>query len=88
MKRHRMRKVTYSLPEELLERVRSVVQEGAAPSYSAFVQRALADGVTRAREAIIAESFLAASKDPEFLEDVDRALRDFNDSDGEEGRDR
>ena len=88
MTRQRMRKVTYSLPEELLDGVRSVVREGAAPSYSAFVQQALADGVSRAREALLAESFLQASRDPEFLEDVDRALRDFGNADDEEGRDR
>ena len=85
MTRQRMRKVTYSLPEDLLDGVRSVVQEGAAPSYSAFVQWALEYGVTRAREALLAEAFLEASRDHEFLEDVDRALRDFgNPDDGEE----
>jgi Arc/MetJ-type ribon-helix-helix transcriptional regulator len=83
-----MRKVTYSLPEDLLNGVRAVVHEGAAPSYSAFVQRALADGVTRAREALLADEFLKASQDPEFLEDVDRALQDFGDIDDVEGRDR
>jgi len=88
MTRQRMRKVTYSLPEELLDGVRSVVREGAAPSYSAFVQQALADGVSRAREALLAESFLQASQDPEFLEDVDRALSDFGNHDDEEGHDR
>jgi Arc/MetJ-type ribon-helix-helix transcriptional regulator len=83
-----MRKVTYSLPEDLLDGVRSVVREGAAPSYSAFVQQALADGVSRAREALLAESFLQASRDPKFLEDVDRALRGFGDSRDEGGNDR
>jgi len=83
-----MRKVTYSLPEDLLNGVRSVVREGAAPSYSAFVQRALADSVSRAREALLAEAFLSASQDPEFLEDVDQTLRDFGSSYDDEGRDR
>ena len=32
------RKVTYSLPEELIEDIACVVREGAAPSYSAFVE--------------------------------------------------
>lgn len=80
MTRQRMRKVTYSLPEELLDGVRSVVREGAAPSYSAFVQQALADGVSRAREALLAKAFLEASHDPHFLEDVDRILREFGSS--------
>jgi len=88
MTRQRMRKVTFSLPEDLLDGVRSVVREGAAPSYSAFVQQALAAGVSRAREALLAESFLQASRDPMFLEDVDRALRDFGDSCDERGNDR
>jgi Arc/MetJ-type ribon-helix-helix transcriptional regulator len=83
-----MRKVTYSLPEDLLDGVRAVVREGAAPSYSAFVQRALADGVSRAREGLLAEAFLDASQDQEFLEDVDRTLRDFGQPENGEGRDR
>ena len=87
MTRQRMRKVTYSLPEDLLDGVRSVVEEGAAPSYSAFVQRALAEGVSRAREALLAEAFLEASRDPGFLDDVDRTLREFGNSDEAEGRD-
>jgi Arc/MetJ-type ribon-helix-helix transcriptional regulator len=82
-----MLKVTYSLPEDLLDGVRSVVREGAAPSYSAFVQRALADGVNRAREALLAEAFLKASQDPDFLEDVNPTLRDFGNSYDVEGRD-
>ena len=85
MARNRMRKVTYSLPEELLEGVRSVVREGAAPSYSAFVERALADGVVRAREALLAEAFLNASRDPRFLDDVDRTMRVFGNSVDDEG---
>lgn len=85
MTRQRMRKVTYSLPEDLLDGVRSVVREGAAPSYSAFVQRALADGVVRAREALLAEAFLNASRDPGFLDDVDRTMRVFGNSGDDEG---
>jgi Arc/MetJ-type ribon-helix-helix transcriptional regulator len=88
MTRQRMRKVTYSLPEDLLDGVRAVVHEGAAPSYSAFVQRALADGISRAREALLAEAFLNASHDPEFLEDVNRTMREFGFPDQEEGTDR
>jgi Arc/MetJ-type ribon-helix-helix transcriptional regulator len=82
-----MRKVTYSLPEDLLAGVRSVVEQGAAPSYSAFVQQALAEGVNRAREALLAQAFLEASQDPEFLDDVNRSLRGFGDAEDAGGRD-
>ena len=87
MTRQRMRKVTYSLPEDLLDGVRSVVKEGAAPSYSAFVQSALADGVSRAREALLAQAFLNASQDPDFLEDVERSLRSIGEGEDNGGRD-
>lgn len=87
MTRQRMRKVTYSLPEDLLDGVRSVVEKGAAPSYSAFVQQALAEGVNRAREALLAQAFLEASRDQGFLDDVDRSLREFGKPEDAEGRD-
>lgn len=77
------RKVTYSLPDELLEQVRAVVSEGAAPSYSAFVERALTEEVRRAREKKLAEAFREAAEDPAFLADVDETMRDFRASDAE-----
>ena len=77
------RKVTYSLPEELLEQVRAVVSEGAAPSYSAFVERALTEEVRRAREKKIATAFREAAEDPAFLADVDETMREFRSSDSE-----
>jgi hypothetical protein len=73
----RLRKVTYSLPADLIDELREVVRNGAAASYSSFVERALAEGVSRAREAQLAEAFAEAGSDPAFLDDVDRALREF-----------
>ena len=79
-----VKKVTYSLPEELVEGIRAVVREGAASSYSAFVERALEEGVRRAREERLAEAFRQAGSDPAFLEDVEDAMRDFRDADAEQ----
>ncbi len=73
----RLQKVTYSLPVDLVEDVREVVRNGAAPSYSAFVERALKSGVLRAREAQLAREFAEAGSDELFLDDVERALRDL-----------
>lgn len=78
-----VKKVTYSLPEELVEGIRAVVREGAAPSYSAFVERALEEGVRRAREERLAEAFSQAGSDPAFLDDVEETMRDFRDADAE-----
>ena len=79
-----VKKVTYSLPEELVENIRAVVREGAAPSYSAFVERALEEGVRRAREERLADAFRQAGLDPAFLEDVEDAMRDFHDADADQ----
>ena len=81
MPARKLRKVTYSLPEALVEDVRSVVRDGAAPSYSAFVEEALADSVRRAHEERLAEAFQSAANDPEFLADVHQALSYFSDFD-------
>ena len=76
-------KVTYSLPRDLVDRVRSVVSEGAAPSYSAFVERALEDAVRREREDRLAEELQDAARDPLFLADVAEVSRDFRHVDAE-----
>ena len=69
------RKVTYSLPEDLVNEIAQVVREGAAPSYSAFVERALNLEVRRAREKALAEAFADAAADPDFLTDIDETMR-------------
>jgi len=77
------RKVTYSLPEELVESIASVVRDGAAPSYSAFVENALAEGVRNAREDALARAFSDAAADPDFLDDVEETSRVFHHIDAE-----
>ncbi len=81
MSGRRLRKVTYSLPEDLIDRVRWAVQAGAAPSYSAFVEQALSELVHRARERELAGAFRAAGADPDFLADVGCTLERFESGD-------
>ena len=76
-------KVTYSLPRDLIDDVRVVVREGAAPSYSAFVEDALRKAVRREREKLIAAEFEQAAKDPQFIADIDEAEKDFENADAE-----
>jgi len=77
------RKVTYSLPEDLVNGIAQVVREGAAPSYSAFVEEALSDAVESARERALAKAFADAAADPVFLDDVEAAMDDFRYADSE-----
>ncbi len=77
------RKVTYSLPEGLVNDIAQVVRDGAAPSYSAFVAEALSDAVNNAREQALARAFTDAASDPEFLADIDETMRAFRHVDDE-----
>lgn len=77
------RKVTYSLPGDLVDDIATVVREGAAPSYSAFVEEALAEGVRRAREDALSRAFKDAAEDPDFMDDVDETMQVFRSVDGE-----
>jgi Arc/MetJ-type ribon-helix-helix transcriptional regulator len=79
-------KVTYSLPEELVDQVRLVVRDGAAPSYSAFVEGALREAVRREREKLIAAEFKQAAEDPLFLADINEVEKDFENADAESER--
>jgi len=86
MSRGTARKVTYSLPEDLLREMEAAVREGAAPSYSAFVAEAVAERLRRHREERLAAAFAEAAEDPLFLEDVAAAMRDFAAADAELGQ--
>ncbi len=81
------RKVTYSLPEELVDSITEVVRDGAAPSYSAFVEEALKEGVRNARERALAQAFNEAGEDSSFLADVDETMRAFRHVDREADED-
>ena len=77
------RKVTYSLPGDLVDSIADVVREGAAPSYSAFVEEALNEAVRDARERVLARAFSEAADDPDFLTDVEDTMRAFRHVDRE-----
>jgi Arc/MetJ-type ribon-helix-helix transcriptional regulator len=83
MSSRRLQRVTYSLPEDLIDRVRSVVKGGAAPSYSAFVEQALAARVRLVHEEQLAVAFRSAAADPEFLADVEHSMSGFDNGDAE-----
>ena len=76
-------KVTYSLPEGLVDELRLVVREGAAPSYSAFVEDALKEALRREREKLLAQEFREAAGDPLFMRDLEETERDFEQVDAE-----
>jgi len=78
MSSRRLQRVTYSLPGDLLDRVRSAVKGGAAPSYSAFVEQALAARVRLVDEEQLAVAFRSAATDPVFLADIEHTMVGFD----------
>jgi Arc/MetJ-type ribon-helix-helix transcriptional regulator len=81
-----MRKVTISLPADLLREVREMVSAGLFPSQNAAVRAALQKEVYRAREAWLRREFEEAARDPLFLRDVDETTRAFETADAETAR--
>ncbi|MCG6963599.1 MAG: hypothetical protein LJE95_10070 [Acidobacteria bacterium] len=72
-----IRKVTYSLTEEQLGAMEGAVQEGAAPSNSAFVAEAVRERLEKLHEERLREAFEEAARDPLFLEDVEDTMQAF-----------
>jgi len=86
MSSRRLQRVTYSLPEDLIDRVRSVVKGGAAPSYSAFVEQALAARVRLVHEQQLAVAFRSAAADPAFLADVEQSMAGYESGEADTNR--
>jgi Arc/MetJ-type ribon-helix-helix transcriptional regulator len=86
MPRTTMRKVTFSLPDDLVSQLRDAVAEGWFDSQNEAVREALRRELGRAREATLRREFEQAAHDPLFLADLDAATRDFADADAESAR--
>ncbi len=80
------KKVTFSLPVKLVEEVRQLVQEGAAPSQSVFVAEALEKEICAWHRARLREEFCQAAADPDFLQDIEETMHDLAAADAETAR--
>jgi Arc/MetJ-type ribon-helix-helix transcriptional regulator len=82
----RNRKVTFSLPPQLMEEVKELVQAGVAASQNAFVEQALMQRVREARKELLRQEFQEAARDPLFLRDIEETMADFAAADAETAR--
>lgn len=78
------RKVTYSLPDEVVAGIREAVDRGDAGSGSALVRDAVTEYLARNRDARLKAAFEQAARDPDFQRDNDEVMRDFEQIDAEE----
>jgi PAS domain-containing protein len=65
------KKPGYQLPEALVRAVKDAVDQGAAESQNAFVERALIRELREARRRLLYDAYAAAASDPAFLADMD-----------------
>ena len=82
----RMKKATFSLPEDVLESIGEAVAQGAAPSKNALVQRAIVKELRLARQRALQQRWEEAARDPLFRRDVAEVEAAFSAADAETAR--
>jgi Arc/MetJ-type ribon-helix-helix transcriptional regulator len=75
--------VTLALPTSLMQRVRSLVDEGYKTSINNLVRDALEFYLKEVEKEKIRQAMLKAAKDPLFLADVGECVEDFRHVDKE-----
>lgn len=74
---------TFSLPIDLLNRLKQYSKEGYVPSVNAAVKEAIESYVKIIEKQNLYNQMKEAAKDPVFMEDLESALYDFSLSDFE-----
>jgi hypothetical protein len=64
------KKPGYQLPEAIVRAVKDAVDQGAAESQNAFVERALIRELREARRRRLYDAYAAAASDPAFMKDM------------------
>lgn len=77
----KIKNVTFSLPVEVVEKLREYVKEDYIPSLNTGVKEALEEYTVKIERQIFKKEMEIASKDPMFLEDIDTAMADFEKTD-------
>jgi metal-responsive CopG/Arc/MetJ family transcriptional regulator len=75
--------VTFSLPIELIEKLRSFANNHYIPSVSAGVREALEDFIRELEKDMLKKKMIEASKDPAFMQDLNESMNAFEHSDKE-----
>lgn len=77
----KIKNVTFSLPVEVVEKLREYVRDDYIPSLNAGVKEALEEYSVKIDRQIFKKEMEKASKDPMFLEDIEKAMSDFEKAD-------
>jgi len=77
---------TFSLPIELLDKLKQYSTEGHVPSVNAAVKEAIEEYVITIEKQTLYKEMKEAAEDAIFMEDLESAMNDFSYSDFEAGK--
>jgi len=75
--RTRLRNVTFSLPEDVVDKLRSYVEEDYISSLNSGVREALEQYTTKMDRMKFKKAMEQAAQDPLFIKDVEDSMKDF-----------
>ncbi len=79
---------TFSLPVELLDKLKKYSEAGYVSSVNSAVKEAVEAYVVKTDKQILFSQMNSAAQDPLFIKDLDEAMRDFSYSDYEATREK
>jgi metal-responsive CopG/Arc/MetJ family transcriptional regulator len=79
----RVKNITFSLPVDLIEKLKECAKNDYIPSMNAGVKEALEEYVVKLEKQKLYEEMLKAAKDPLFIADLKESMTDFIASDAE-----
>jgi len=69
---------TFSLPPELLDRLKKHSQKGYVPSVNSAVKEAIESYVVKVDKKYLYNQMKEAAENPDFVEDLEAAMADFS----------
>lgn len=80
-----LKNVTFSLPVDLVEKLKALAKEDYIPSLNAGVKEALEEYTRLKEKEKLRKDMENASKDPGFMRDLTASMKAFEFADGEAG---
>ena len=78
-----VKNVTFSLPVDLLERLKEYAKNQDIPSLNSGVKEALEEYSKKIEKEKLRKRMAEASQDPLFMKDLENSMKAFEDSDAE-----
>ncbi|MCQ1530179.1 hypothetical protein [Lutispora saccharofermentans] len=82
----KVKNYTFSLPVEMIDKVREYADDNYITSINAGVKEAIEEYLMRLEKEKLIKEITEASKDPLFLKDIEECIHDFEAPDAETAR--